>query len=268
MTGQNTGTPIFMGRKSRKFMNVFPTWLDITNALKFCAIATFLPPLAACSIEDDFGRLHRPEMYNRVGDIVGSIQEHTGIMSDRVAYHIPLSNDEHQLRRTLAHFRAPFLYAPKLRDPLGRQRFSQHRTGQSFVAYMQHSIKSDIQAIHHFNHSIGVVIEQDMQRYSVLASTMEVTENDGRFIRTRIRENRAVTISVFRLLDRRMSDYDQAIEYARLQYPERELLVLRPDMQRLRAKHAMVKAKYERYIFQRAAKHEFEPIDSYPPMHR
>jgi hypothetical protein len=189
-------------------------------------------------------------------------------MSDRVAYHIPLSNDEHQLRRTLAHFRAPFLYSPRLRDPLARQRFSKHRTGQSFVAFMSHSIKGDLNAIHHFNHSLGMVIEQDMQRYSVLASTIEVTDNDGRYIRTRIRENRAVTISVFRLLDRRMSDYDQAIEYARLQYPERELIALQPSMRRLRSKHAMVKAKYERYIFQREAKQELEPIDSYPPLRR
>lgn len=236
--------------------------------LKLGVLTTALGLLGACSIEEDFGRLHRPEIYQHAGDIVGSIQEHTGILSDRVAYHIPLSNDEHQLRRTLAHFRAPFLYAPTARNPLKRQTFSQHRTGQSFVAFMRHSIKSDIGHIRHFNYAVDVVIKQDMQRYSVLASTSEVTENDGRYIRTRIRENRAVTISVFKLLDRRMSDYDQAIEYARLQYPERELLVLGPDMRRLRSKHAMLKSKYERYIFMREAKHQFDQIDSYPPARR
>lgn len=229
--------------------------------------ALCLLSLAGCSVEEDFGRLYEPKLYDGIGDIVGSIQNHTGILSDRAAYHIPLTGDEHQLRRSLAHFRAPFLYAPTMRDPYQRQTFPKHRTGPSFVAFMRHRINSDVGAIRRFNNSVGFVIEQDMQRYEVLASTMEVTENDGRYIRTRIRENRAVTIRVFKLLDRRISDYDQAIQYARLQFPERELTPLLPVMDRLRSECALVKSKYERYIFQREAKQEFIPmIDEYPPV--
>lgn len=225
-----------------------------------------LLPLAACSIEDDFGRLHRPLIQQEAADIVGSIQEQTGILSDRTAYHIPLTNDEHQLRRSLAHFRHPFLYAPTLRDPQKRQTFAKHRTGPSFTAFLRHRINADVSKIRSFNYSVGMVIEQDMQRYDVLSSSYSVLNTDDRYMRVRIRENRAVTIRVMQLLDRRVGDYDQAIEYARLQYPERQLAPLRPAMDRLRSENALLKSKYERFIFQSAStKFDFSEVDRYPP---
>ena len=240
--------------------------LPCCKPIAILAALVFLAPLAACSIEDDFGRLHRPLIQQEAADIVGSIQEQTGILSDRTAYHIPLTNNEHQLRRSLTHFRHPFLYAPTIRDPQKRQTFAKHRTGPSFTAFMRHRIKADIAKIRSFNYSVGVVIEQDMQRYDVLASSYSVSNLDDRYMRVRIRENRAVTIRVMQLLDRRISDYDQAIEYARLQYPERHLLPLAPAMDRLRSEDALLKSKYERYIFQSAStKFDFSEVDRYPP---
>lgn len=236
------------------------------NRLTLPFVFIFCLPMAACSIEEDFGRLHRPLIQQDAADIVGSIQEQTGILSDRTAYHIPLTNDEHQLRRSLAHFRHPFLAAPTLRDPQKRQTFAKHRTGPSFTAFIKHRVRADIAKIRSFNYSVGRVIEQDMQRYDVLASSYNVSNTDDRYMRLRIRENRAVTIRVMQLLDRRIGDYDQAIEYARLQYPERQLLPLRPAMDRLRSENALLKSKYERYIFQSAStKFDFSDVNGYPP---
>jgi len=214
--------------------------------------------LSGCAIEDDFGRFHTPHMKERAADVVGSIQEHTGLFSKDAAYHIPLSNEEHTLRQTYKHFSKPFLANPRLRRPLDHQTFPKHGSGLSFREDFNHKIRADRLWISRFDRAIGQVISHDMQRYDVIASSYEVTDNDSRYIRVRIRENRGVVMRVLQLLDKRVSDYDQAIGYARLQYPERELTMLGGSMDKLRTQIALLKGKYETYVYQRATKSEYQ----------
>ena len=214
--------------------------------------------LSGCAIEDDFGRFHTPHMKERAADVVGSIQEHTGIFSKEAAYHIPLTNEEHTLRQTYKHFSKPFLADPKLRHALKHQTFPKHRSGLSFQEDFIHKMRADRLWISRFDRAIGHVISHDMQRYDVIASSYEVTDNDSRYIRVRIRENRGVVMRVLHLLDRRVSDYDQAIGYARLQYRERELTMLGGSMDKLRTQIALLKGKYENYVYQRASKSEYQ----------
>ncbi len=214
--------------------------------------------LSGCAIEDDFGRFHTPHMKERAADIVGSIQEHTGIFAREAAYHIPLSDEEHTLRQTYKHFSKPFLASPKFTYPLKHQTFPKHKSGLSFQDDFIHKIRADRLWISRFDRAIGKVISHDMQRYDVIASSYEVTDNDSRYIRVRIRENRGVVMRVLHLLDRRISDYDQAIGYARLQYPERELTMLGGAMDKLRTQVALLKGKYESYVYQRATNSEFK----------
>ena len=213
--------------------------------------------LTGCALEDDFGRFRTPHTKERAADVVGSIQEHTGIFSKESAYHIPLTNEEHTLRQTYKHFRKPFLADPRVRRPLKRQTFSKHRSGLSFQEDFIHKIRADRLWISRFDRAIGQVISHDMQRFDVIASSLEVTDNDSRYIRVRIRENRGVVMRVLQLLDRRVSDYDQAIGYARLQYPERDLNLLGGSMDKLRTQIALLKGKYETYVYQRASKSDY-----------
>lgn len=217
--------------------------------------------LGACSIKDDFGRSHKPHTLELAKDVVGSIQERTGILSQTVAFHIPLSHEEHTLRQTLSHFRRPFLYNPTLRKPLGSQTIAKHKSSEGFRDFFLHQVKSDRRWLNRFNSALSSVIQHDRQRYEVVASTLEASENDGRYIKVRIRENRGITMRVMQLLDRRMSDYDKALDYGRLAYPEKQLVVMSPVMDKYRAEVGLLKAKYETYVYQRSSKANFREYE-------
>lgn len=217
--------------------------------------------LAACSISEDFGRSHTPKLIGHAGDIVGSIQEHTGVLSRQAAFHIPLTHQEHTLRQTLTHFRKPFLHTPTLRKPLKTQTFPKHQTVEGFKAYFLNQIKSDRLWVRRFKQALSKVISHDIQRYEVLSSSHEVTENDSRYIKVRIRENRSITMRVMQLLDRRLSDYSKAMDYSRLSYPEKHLAVFRAPMDKYRAEVGLLKAKYESYVYQQAAKADFRDYE-------
>lgn len=219
--------------------------------------------LSACSMKDDFGRIQNSQLRENAGDVVGSIQEHTGLFSRDAAYHIPFTGDEIRLRRTLKHFSRSFFKKPTLRRPLKTQTFPAHRTAESFREYIIHNIRSDMRRLSHFDEAVEAVIRQDMQRYEVVASSFDVKENDSRFIRVRIRENRAVTMRIMKLIDRRIADYDQAIEYAGLQYPRDKLRPLHPAMEKLRARNGVLKARFESYVFSHSAKGQLNQFDDY-----
>lgn len=218
--------------------------------------------LSACAVQDDFGRSHSPKLRENALDIVGSIQEHTGVLSRDAAYHIPFTGDEITLRMSMKHFQQPFMYNPTLRHPNDSQTFSKHRSAEGFLAYIQHNLRSDRSRIRHIGPAIDAVIKQDTQRYEVVASNYDVRENDSRYIRVRIRENRAVTRRILQLLDRRIAHYDKAIEYARLQYPDKVLQGLSPAMDSLRAQHGILKSRYENYVYSQASKDQRSQFDT------
>lgn len=215
-----------------------------------------LAGLGACTVEDDFGRYHQSELTKDSAEIVGSIQRRTGMISKQVAYHIPLTGDEHTLRQTYIHFKKPFLPNPGSRNLLGTQTFAQHKTAASFNAFMRKNIKTDRHWLRRLDRSLGGVIEQDTQRYAVLSNNYDITHNDSRYIRVRIRENRGLAVRLIKLLDRRLTIYDQAIDYARLHYRQRDLLPLASPLDALRAEIGLFKGRYEAYVFERGAKAE------------
>ena len=218
--------------------------------------------LAGCAVDDDFGRFHETQLRTDGAEIVGSIQEHTGLLSRRAAFHIPLTNEEHTLRQCYQHFKKPLLPRATMRDPRGTHTFAKHKTVQSFNEFILHHVKSDRLWISRLTNQLGNVIAHDRQRYDVIASSYEVTENDSRYIRVRIRENRGLAVRIVKLLDRRIAIYDKAIDYARLQYRERDLLILAPSMDKLRAQIGLFKARYEHYIFERYGKTDRQLYDS------
>ncbi len=63
--------------------------------------------LVACALKDDFGRSKQSQLQADAIEAVGAIQEHTGLLSNEAAFHIPYSGDELTLRMTLKHFRKP-----------------------------------------------------------------------------------------------------------------------------------------------------------------
>lgn len=232
-------------------------------ALPVIIVVTAQMGLSACSMQDDFGRMQHSQLRENAGDVVGSIQQHTGLFSRDAAYHIPFTQDEIRLRRTHKHFSRSFFKKPTLRNPLKTQTFPAHRSAESFREYIVHNIKSDMHRLSQFDSAVEAVIRQDMQRYEVVASSFDVKENDSRFIRVRIRENRAVTMRVMKLIDRRIADYDQAIEYAGLQYPRDKLVPLHPAMEKLRARNGVLKSRFESYVFSHSSKGQLNQFDDY-----
>jgi len=246
---------MFMTRKqSFFFIKTFPDNLAFVPHF-FILMVIF--SLSACSIEDDFGRSYTPHLQENIGDVVGSIQENTGLLSRNAAYHIPLTDHEHTLRQTLVHFQKPFLSQRTLREPLKRQTIAKHRSHEGFRSDFLHDIESDQLWIGRFDRAVEAVIEHDLQRYEVLSSSYEVSDNDERYIKVRIRENRGVAMRVLQLLDRRVSDYDQGIDYGRLQYRERDLLPLVPAMDGMRSQIGVLKSKYETYVYQGGPSNEY-----------
>lgn len=205
--------------------------------------------LPACAIKDDFGRTKDSAVRANVIEAVGSIQEHTGLFSNEAAFHIPFSGDELTLRMTLKHFRRPYLAQPILRDPVKTEGLSKRTHGESFQASILHNIKSDINRIAHFERAVQRVIAQDRQRYEVISHKLDVADNDSRYIRVRIRENRAVTMRVIKLLDKRTASYDKAIEYAGLQYPRKTFQPIIPQLDLLRTRISNLNSKYESYVY-------------------
>jgi len=220
----------------------------ILGSLLFVLMVVF--GLSACAIEDDFGRSYTPNMQGKIGDVVGSIQENTGLLSSDAAYHIPLTDHEHTLRQTLVHFEEPLLSQRTLREPLKGPTIAKHGSYEGFRSDFLHEIKSDKLWIRRFDKAVEAIIEHDLQRFEVLSSSYEVSDNDARYIKVRIRENRGVAMRILQLLDRRVSDYDQGIDYGRLQYRERDLLPLIPAMDGLRSQIGVIKSKYETYVYQ------------------
>jgi len=205
--------------------------------------------LPACAIKDDFGRTKDSAVQANVIEAVGSIQEHTGLLSNEAAFHIPFSGDELTLRMTLKHFRRPYLAKPILRDPVKTEGLSKRAHGENFQASILHNIRSDMNRIAHFERAVQRVIAQDRQRYEVISHKFDVDDNDSRYIRVRIRENRAVTMRVMQLLDKRTASYDKAIEYAGLQYPRKTFQPIIPQMDLLRTRISNLKSKYESYVY-------------------
>lgn len=205
--------------------------------------------LPACAIKDDFGRTKDSAVQANVIEAVGSIQEHTGLLSNEAAFHIPFSGDELTLRMTLKHFRRPYLAKPILRDPVKTEGLSKRTHGENFQASILHNIRSDMNRIAHFERAVQRVIAQDRQRYEVISHKFDVDDNDSRYIRVRIRENRAVTMRVMQLLDKRTASYDKAIEYAGLQYPRKTFQPIIPQMDLLRTRISNLKSKYESYVY-------------------
>lgn len=205
--------------------------------------------LPACAIKDDFGRTKDSAVQANVIEAVGSIQEHTGLLSNEAAFHIPFSGDELTLRMTLKHFRRPYLAKPILRDPVKTEGLSKRTHGENFQASILHNIRSDMNRIVHFERAVQRVIAQDRQRYEVISHKFDVDDNDSRYIRVRIRENRAVTMRVMQLLDKRTASYDKAIEYAGLQYPRKTFQPIIPQMDLLRTRISNLKSKYESYVY-------------------
>ncbi len=205
--------------------------------------------LPACAIKDDFGRTKDSAVRENVIEAVGSIQEHTGLLSNEAAFHIPYSGDELTLRMTLKHFRRPYLAKPILRNPVKTEGLSKRTHGENFQASILQNIKSDMDRIAHFERAVQRVIIQDRQRYEVISHKFDVDDNDSRYIRVRIRENRAVTMRVMQLLDKRTASYDKAIEYAGLQYPRNTFQPIIPQMDLLRTRISNLKSKYESYVY-------------------
>ena len=205
--------------------------------------------LVACALKDDFGRSKQSQLQADAIEAVGAIQEHTGLFSNEAAFHIPFSGDELTLRMTLKHFRRPYLAQPILRDPVKTEGLSKRTHGESFQASILHNIKSDINRIAHFERAVQRVIAQDRQRYEVISHKLDVADNDSRYIRVRIRENRAVTMRVIKLLDKRTASYDKAIEYAGLQYPRKTFQPIIPQLDLLRTRISNLNSKYESYVY-------------------
>ena len=223
-------------------------------------LASALVSVAAtsgCAINEDFGRFHQPQIQTAAGDVVGTIQEHTGLFSKEAAYHIPLTSHEQTLRYALTHFKRPLLATPVVRNPLKTQTFPRHLTGASFSQEMISRIKADRLWLHRFERALDGVMKQDMQRYEVIAARHDITDNDSRYIRVRLRENRSVALRITQLLDRRIATYDQAIEYSHLQYPEQEIRPVMPAMSELRADFGQFKGHYEQYLFESGNKDDF-----------
>ena len=236
------------------------------NANRLSAVARAIPIMSACAlsgcaINEDFGRYHQPQVRTAAGDIVGTIQEHTGLLSRQAAFHIPLTADEQTLRHALAHFRRPVLMTPVVRNPLKTQTFPRHKTGAGFSQEFISRIKADRLWFHRFETALSGVIEHDMQRYEVIAARHDITDNDSRYIRVRLRENRSVALRILQLLDKRVATYDQSIEYSHLQYPEREIRVIAPAMSGFRADIGQFKGRYESYLFESGDKGDFYPED-------
>lgn len=223
---------------------------NIIKSLLIISVTIFT--LQACSIKDDFGRTKQSQLRENAVEVVGSIQEHTGLLSREAAFHIPYSGDELTLRMTLKHFRLPFLAKPILRDPVRTQGFTKKTTGVNFRSKIMNHIKSDMRRIKYFSSAVQAVITQDKQRYEVISHNYDVKDNDSRYIRVRIRENRAVTMRVMQLLDKRIASYDKAIEYAGMQYPRKTFDSIIPMMDLLRTKNSLLKSKFERYVYRQA----------------
>lgn len=230
------------------------------SSLSFmCALLSAIC-LSGCAINDDFGRTHQSNILASTGEIVGNVQEHTGALSRQAAFHIPLTSDEQTLRQAVAYFRKPVMATPTLRAPLKTQTFPYHQTGKSFAQSFQSRIKADRLWLRRMDRALVKVIAQDMQRYDVLTSSHDVTHNDSRYIRVRLRENRAVTQAALHAMDRRIAVYDQAIEYSRLQYPEEEVRVVIPTIAKLRADIGRFKGRHEAYIFARGQKGDYDQV--------
>ncbi len=212
-------------------------------------IICVLSVLSACALKDDFGRSKQSQVQADAIEAVGAIQEHTGLLSREAAFHIPYSGDEMTLRMTLKHFRKPFLAKPILRAPLNTQGITKKNVGENFQSTMISNIKSDISRINYFRRAVQRVIVQDRQRFEVISHRYDVNDNDSRYIRVRMRENRAVTMRVMQLLDKRTTSYDKAIEYAGLQYPRKTFQPILPVMDLLRTKISNLKSDYENYVY-------------------
>jgi|GEM_PF-3783709 len=233
------------------------TLFHITQIL--CALLL----VSACALKDDFGRAKPSQLQADAIEAVGAIQEHTGLLSRDAAFHIPYSGDEMTLRMTLKHFRKPFLAKPILRSPLNTEGLTKKSAGANFQATMLSNIKSDISRINYFKQAVPKVITQDRQRFEVISHKYDINDNDSRYIRVRIRENRAVTMRVMQLLDKRSAAYDKAIEYAGLQYPKKTFQPIVPLMDLLRTKISSLKTKYESYVYLEGADDELSQRRSY-----
>ena len=219
--------------------------------------------LVACALKDDFGRSKQSQLQADAIEAVGAIQEHTGLLSNEAAFHIPYSGDELTLRMTLKHFRKPFLAKPILREPFNTKGITKRSAGENFQSSIMSSIKSDINRIGHFQRAVQRVIVQDRQRYEVISHRYDINDNDSRYIRVRMRENRAVTMRVMQLLDKRTTSYDKAIEYAGLQYPRKTFEPIVPMMDLLRTKISNLKSQYENYVYLEGANEELSQRRSY-----
>ncbi len=95
----------------------------------------------------------------------------------------------------------------------------------------------------------------------MVASSYDITENDSRYIRVRIRENRGIALRIVKLLDRRIAIYDKHIDYARLHYRQHELQPLSAPMDLLRSEIGLFKGRYESYVFERGTKTDMHDYD-------
>ena len=219
--------------------------------------------LPACAIKDDFGRTKESQVKANMNEAVGSIQEHTGLFSREAAFHIPYSGDELTLRMTLKHFRRPFLANRNLRNRVETKGLTKRTAGESFQAFILQNINSDMDRIYYFERAVAKVITQDRQRYEVISHKYDINDNDSRYIRVRMRENRAVTMRVMQLLDKRTAAYDKAIEYAGLQYPKRTFGPINPKMDLLRTRISNLKSKYESYVYLEGREEELSRRGTY-----
>ncbi len=226
-------------------------------------IITALVFLSACALKDDFGRSKQSQLQADAIEAVGAIQERTGLLSNEAAFHIPYSGDELTLRMTLKHFRKPFLAKPMLRKPFNTEGLSKKSAGENFQSTMISSIKADMNRIGHFQKAVQKVMVQDRQRYEVISHRYDINDNDSRYIRVRMRENRAVTMRVMQLLDKRTTSYDKAIEYAGLQYPRKTFGPILPMMDLLRTKISNLKSQYEGYVYLEGGNEELSQRRSY-----
>lgn len=223
--------------------------------------------LTACAYKGDFGRTEESNLKNRYNDIVGAVQRETGMLSDRAAYHIPLSRYEHILRQTYKHFKKPYLRRSTFHDPTKLSTFTDHKHPKSLEHKLLTKVRTDINYLKQFENTIKVVIDQDRQRYEIMAGSLTISENDSRFIMVRIKENRAVMMNTMLAIESRIADYDRAITHGLLQLPSREEKQLQVPLDKLRTHLALLKTNYESYIYHTSNKDDLTQSDEKTKKH-
>lgn len=240
--------------------SIFYSYFRMARSL---GVLFFLLIIVGCARKGDFGRPQESIFVDILGEELNGLfyedRYATGDIDGKGRYTGPkfsLTPHEIELRDIALHFHQPLtkensrLFHSRLAQDYAEDLTRKHRTyGPARVKYILAHIKADQKWLARFRKVAPKVRFADQKReHALRVKNMMLTARDRIRTVSRIKENNQVIYKVFQDLQRRLTNYQYAIERSRLETPNANVNELDTALALLRERVVLAQAEYDKII--------------------